>query len=484
MRNYGRDMTRRVQKIAQSLRRFAFGSKSSGEGQWNHGRGLRVGATGLLLGGLIAIGGFYLLPAGLAVVHAQTKATTPPQEIPDAPSAVRPPQPVEPLPATLPGPKPGANSEPPASGPPAGDPPLGDSPRSFRNDNLPPPPQFDVKTVKEGDAPPATPPSSGQDELYKITVNTNFVQVPVIVKDSDGHLVDGLLPKDFTVLENNVPQKISFFTSDPFAMSIAVVLDLSLPDIAVNRVHETFSALQGAFAPYDEVAIYTYSGTVRKITDFRNPQSLDAIMQEMKNTEHGRTGGPAVVSGPMASGPTVNGHPLDTGGPIVNSVPKESHVLNDAIVAAALDLGRRKKDRRRVVFVISDGREDGSKASFSDALKVLLTRDIAVYGVAVDSAAIPGYGRLQRIKVPRYGYGNILPKYVNATAGQLYTEFSRQAIETAYAKLTSEARNQYTLGYVAKASAGGGKREIEVRVKRPNVQVYAKEGYYPVATAR
>lgn len=457
MQTYGLDMADARGKIGQ------WEGRQSGMGR------MRQGMLVLLLAGCAA-------GLGSQSAWAQdAKKSPPPQEIPDAPSAVRPPQPVAPAPSTLP----------PASSAPAPSEPQTAPPSKLRDD-LPPPPPFDVKTVKEGDVPPATPPSAtqGQEELYKISTETNFVQVPVTVKDRDGHLVDGLLPKDFTILENNIPQKISFFTSDPFAMSVAVVIDLSLPDIAVNRIHETFSALQGAFAPYDEVALYTYSGTVRKMTDFRGPQSLDAVLQEMKNTEHGRQGGPAVVGGPMASGPVINGHPLDPGGPIVNTVQKESHVLNDAIVAAALDLGRRKRDRRRVIFVISDGREDGSRASFSDALKVLLTRDIAVYAVAVDSAAIPGYGRLQRIKVPRYGYGNILPKYVNATAGQLYTEFSRQAIETAYAKLTSEARNQYTLGYSAKPSGSGAKREIEVRVRRPDVQVYAKEGYYPVPSTK
>ncbi len=454
-------------------------------------RGLRLASCGLLAmlltGLMMGLAGDWAGGRAGSTVLAQSQSSTkatPPQDIPDAPSAVRPPQPVEPFPAPA---GPGTGNNPPANAPPSGSPePAQATPPSTLRDDLPPPPPFDIKTVREGQAPPSTPPGAPpeQDELYKITVNTNFVQVPVTVKDRDGHLVDGLLPRDFTVLENNVPQKISFFSSDPFAMSVAVVIDLSLPDIAVNRIHQTFSALQGSFAPYDEVALYTYSATVRRMSDFRNPQSLDAVLQEMKNTEQGRSGGVPVVGGPLASGPVINGHPLDGGGPIVNTVPKESHALNDAIVAAALDLGRRKRDRRRVIFVVSDGREDGSKASFTDALKVLLSRDIAVYAVAVDSAALPGYGRLQRIKVPRYGYGNILPKYVNATAGQLYTEFSRQAIESAYARLTSEARNQYTLGYVAKASTSGAKREIEVRVKRPEVQVFAKEGYYPVPTTK
>ena len=45
-----------------------------------------------------------------------------------------------------------------------------------------------------------------------------------------------------------------------------------------------------------------------------------------------------------------------------------------------------------------------------------------------------------------------------------------------------DARNQYTLGYTPKAGIGGY-RQIEVRVRRPDVKVYAKDGYYPLPTA-
>jgi len=80
------------------------------------------------------------------------------------------------------------------------------------------------------------------------------------------------------------------------------------------------------------------------------------------------------------------------------------------------------------------------------------------------------------------GYSDILPKYVSATGGgQVFSELSRNAIEEAYAQITSEARNQYTLGYSA-PKAGPAYRDIEVKVERPGLKIYAKYGYYPVAS--
>ena len=69
----------------------------------------------------------------------------------------------------------------------------------------------------------------------------------------------------------------------------------------------------------------------------------------------GRNNGPPVVSGPMGpQGPIVNGVPIDTGAPRTINPPKESHVLNDAIVAAALELRKRDRSRRKVIFIISE----------------------------------------------------------------------------------------------------------------------------------
>ncbi|PYX77612.1 MAG: VWA domain-containing protein, partial [Acidobacteria bacterium] len=139
---------------------------------------------------------------------------------------------------------------------------------------------------------------------------------------------------------------------------------------------------------------------------------------------------------------------------------------------------------RKIVFVISDGREEGSEAGYSDVLKVLLTNDVSVYALAVDAAAIPGYRTLGSIHIPLFGYGNILGKYVSATGGESFAEFTRDSIESAYARVTEQARNQYTLGYTTRETAASDYRSIEVKVHRPSLEVHAKDGYYPLPPQR
>ncbi len=391
-------------------------------------------------------------------------APAPQQNVPPPSSVPPPPQPPQDTPASAP--LPGSTQPDDQSQP--------DNPLQGQ-----PTPATPIDTVPKGQA--ANTPGSGSDELaYAIKVSVNFVPVPVTVKDDDGHLVQGLLRRDFAIFENGTEQNISFFSSDPFPLSAAVVIDLGMPDSAVRKIRDTLSALDGAFGPYDEISVYTYGNTVHKEQDFTNADALMRTIKVLRASAHGENTGVPVTSGPLASGPSINGKPAIEGTPHVQSVDQPSRVMNDAILQASLDLGARPQNRRKVLFVISDGFEKGSRASYSDVLRVLLSKEVAVYGIGVDSAAVPIYGKAERLHIPGLGTGNILPRYASATGGDVFSESSREAVEAAYQRVTLEARNQYTLGYNTHISPMSSRRSIEVRVHRPGLKVYAKEGYYPL----
>src|SRR5580700_10556931 len=442
--------------------------------------------------------GIVIMLLCLALAAATAQQGDQKQDIPDAPSASRPPQPFPTNPPVE------SQGPPPPEAPAAVQPPSGNeappsyskpapSPTEEATNPTPPPHPLEVKTVPEGGATPSTG-SSSQDELFKITRNVNQVIIPVRVTDDSGHLVNGLLPKDFSVLEDGKKRVLNFFTSDPLAISAAVVFDLGMADVNVQKVNQTLPALEGAFSQFDEVAIYTYSGTVGRMADFGAVgKRLDAVLNQLK-TDHGENNGVPVLGGPLGpQGPMINNIPVDRSTPQAISPPKQARVLNDAILAAALDLGQRERSRRKIIFVISDGREYRSTASYSDVLKVLLSNGIMVYGIATGGSAIPGYKQLERLHIPGQGYSDILPRYANATGGEILSEYSKNAIEGAYQRVIGDARNQYTLGYATAATPSSSYREIEVRVGRPGckssdlrpcVLVYAKAGYYPLPVSR
>jgi VWFA-related protein len=409
------------------------------------------------------------------------------QSIPDAPSAVQPP-------AALPQPPPTPQSEQQAA--PAAQPPAANEPPPRESsDEVPagPRPPLNVKTVPQGGATATS--SDTQDDLFKIVTNVNQVMIPVTVKDESGHLVGGLLSKDFTVRENGKKQTLNFFTSDPFALSAAIIFDLGMKDVDVQKVNHTFPALEGVFSPFDEVSIYSYSNVVGQISSWTAVGDKLTERFATLATASGRNNGPPVTGGPLGpQGPTINNMPVDPNpGITAASTQQESHVLNDAILKAALDLAKRPRERRKVIFIISDGREYHSNASYRDVLKVLLSNNIMVYAIGVGGSAIPVYGKVSKLHLPRFGYSDILPKYASATGGEVFNELTRTGLEDAYSRLMGDARNQYTLGYISHAPTVGQHNDIEVLVDRasckrssirPCVDVTAKEGYYAMPTPR
>jgi VWFA-related protein len=348
------------------------------------------------------------------------------------------------------------------------------------NPEAPPPGSQGIKTAPASSASNAG--ESGRDELFRLQRTVSFVTVPVTVKDDEGKLVDGLLLSDFSVYEDGLKQQIKLFTSDPFPLSAALIIDQGMSDLTLKKVNQTFSALGGSFGPFDEVAVFTYGNTVNQRSDFSNASRMEIALQRIKDVRGQEPSAP-VVGGPFGSGPVTNGKPMP-GTRQVITPEKESHVLNDAILAAAQNLARRPRQNRKIIFVISNGQELGSRASYAQVLKVLLTDEIAVYAIGVDSAAMPIYNKIEKARIPGFGYSDILPRYANATGGDVLNEFSKESIESAYQRITMEARNQYTLGYNTPQKPSSNYREIEVRVRRPGLEMFAKHGYYPLPPQR
>lgn len=331
------------------------------------------------------------------------------------------------------------------------------------------------------------PPEEGA-EAFKLVVRSNFVEVPFTVKDSKGKLVPGINWREVRVYENNVPQRIAIFSSDATPLSVAIVVDQSLTPDNMTKVNNSLAALQGAFAPYDEVAVFSYNNGPRKYTDFTaaNSARLNFALDQAKAP------GREVymnMGGPMAQTNVINGRVFDPNtAPVRNSpsielkVPKEVHTLNDAILEAAKSTTKAAKGRRRIVYVISDGKEAGSQAKTKDVIRYLQTNKISVYGTLVGDSSLPVVGFLDKIHIPLTMRDNILPQYTQETGGNLEAEFRQRGIEESFQKIFEEVRTQYTIGYYSHEPFIDGKyRPLDVRVMRPNLTVIAKKGYYPTA---
>jgi VWFA-related protein len=434
------------------------------EDQYAVNPGLKLAALGICLS-------LNLVPAAMA----QSQQTQQPAPVPDAPA----PQAKVPLADAAGGPiKPGG----------------GAGTESDEMNGNAPPQQTVTAPPKPQQPPPGPPPAMPPpDQLGTILhLNVTYVEVPVTVKDSKGRLVAGLTWRDFRVYENGNYEPLKEFFVDPFPMSMAFVVDQSLRSNDMDQVNQSLAAIQGALTPYDELSVFTYGNGTHDVSGgFTGAQSARVPYLLAMTKSSGTEQLNPVNSGPFDScGVHANGNCVDpnlqegrsAGNGYFMTIPKEIHTLNDAILAAAKELSTRPKGRRRIIFVVSDGAEYGSKAKYSEVLHYLQTNNIAVYGTLVGDAARWGEGRLSRIHLPFTMYDNLLVKYTIATGGTLDSEHGINNIEKSYQSLAEEARNQYTLVYASHEPLIDGKfRSIDVRVDRPNMEVVAKRGYYPAA---
>ena len=346
---------------------------------------------------------------------------------------------------------------------------------------------------QEKEVPPPDNVAPGQGPEYVIHARVNFVDIPFVVKDNKGNLVSGLTWRDVRVYENNLRQSPTLFTVDPFPLSVALVIDQSMTFDNMAKVNDSLVAASEAFTPYDQVAVFTYNNGPKQITNFSAGQSA-LVSEGLRRSQ--TTGREPMMysSGPLSQNININSNADQFLYPNVNSshgtsqlntpnVPRDVHTLNDAILMAGTRLAKAKPGRRRIIYVISDGKEYGSTAKFNDVVHYLNANKIAVFGTLVGDSSLPVVGFLDRMHLPLMMRDNYLPAYASATGGFFMGEFLRKGIETSFAKIAEEVRTQYTLGYYTHQPFIDGKfRSLEVKVLRPDLQVIAKKGYYPTAS--
>ena len=325
--------------------------------------------------------------------------------------------------------------------------------------------------------PDQAPSLETQDPRARIRTTVSLVVVPVTVKDGAGELVTDLEQTDFRVLEDGIEQPIALFSADAFPLSAAILVDDDLKRGTAEKVQKTLATLAGAFSASDEVSLWRFDQVPEQISeDFIGDN--DKLLTQLKHIDLSSSF-PGVGSYTMTDGPRVN--TAAPPGPAkipteANGHPNTKHI-NDAIFAAAQQLQDRPRERRKIIFLISDGQNAKNNThKYEETLQLLLSSDISVYAV--------GVGEANMNRGITFLGNNILSKYAHSTGGDIfYGGVSRENLEGLYARVSEQARNQYTLAYSgAHTDRSKPYHTIEVRVKRPGLSLLTRDGYYLNAT--
>src|SRR5882724_527345 len=353
----------------------------------------------------------------------------------------------------------------------AQDPPSAPVPKVPQDSPAPPP-------VKPQDA--QTPSNQSQsDSQTTLKFAVNYVFLPVTVKDSGGRLVPDLTRNEFRVLDDNVEQRIEFFSAEAFPLSVVVLLDNDLKAKDAEQVESSLSAILGGLSNNDEAFVCRFDMNFHPGKGFTRDQDklLTELHRTRLSTDRPDVAGPD-PGGPYA-GPTINGQSAVSPGapPAAASTmiigDKSTKALDDAVYEASQLLKDRGRDRRKMIFLISDG-ENGktNHYTYGNTVKELLRYGVSVYSLGV------GGGFYER-KFSR------LQSYAHDTGGDVFYAAKRNSLESLYSRVTEQARNQYTLGYNPRGNdRAKDYHTVEVRVRREGLSILTREGYYSVTGPR
>jgi Ca-activated chloride channel homolog len=317
------------------------------------------------------------------------------------------------------------------------------------------------------------------DSQTTLKFAVNYVFLPVTVKDGEGHLVADLTRNEFRILDDNVEQRVEFFSAEAFPLSVVVLLDNDLKSKDAEQVEASLSSIIAGLSTNDEAFVCRFDTNFHPGKGFTRDQ--DKLLTELHRTRLS-TDRPDVAppdAGGPYSGPTINGQSAVSPGappPAPTTMilgEKSNKALDDAVFEAAQLLKDRGRDRRKMIFLISDGENGkGNHNTYGNTVKDLLRYGISVYSLGV------GGGFYER-KFSR------LQSYSHDTGGDVFYAAKRNSLEDLYSRVTEQARNQYTLGYNPRGNdRAKDYHAVEVRVRREGLSILTREGYYSVTSPR
>ena len=241
--------------------------------------------------------------------------------------------------------------------------------------------------------------------------------VGVIARRDDNRSTP-ITSKELSVYDNGIEQQIRNFTLDPSPAHIVLLVDNSLTLRAdVEKLEQ--AAREFAYEIYegDKLLIVGYDEQAEIVADWTDDaKSIEASLKLFRK----------------------KGQPH----------------LFDAIRAVVDEALRPLQGQKRIIIVISDGLDRGSKATFEQTLAELQTENIMVYAVqAVDRTR----GAIRRdVPKPRV----VIDKLAEGTGGQI---FSIDQPGEAAQRICDELRkNRYVLSYVPSSAPFGQARSLLV----------------------
>ena len=149
----------------------------------------------------------------------------------------------------------------------------------------------------------------------------------------------------------------------------------------------------------------------------------------------------------------------------------------------AADELMKKQSGRKALILLSDGVDNGSKLTLSDAVEAAQRADTLVYGILfADNGMFGGGFGSGRGRMGGYGVDGkkVLQTLSQETGGRFFEVSKKEPIEKVYEAIEEDLRHQYSLGYTPdRPTETRAYRKIHLVTRTKGLIVQTRDGYYP-----
>jgi VWFA-related protein len=264
------------------------------------------------------------------------------------------------------------------------------------------------------------------DNLAEMDIQ--FVELYTSALDRQDRPVEGMQQKDFTVIEDGVRQEIARFekvTNLPIHAAVALDVSASMTDKLEQTRQAALHFLEQTIQPKDRAALITFN---------------DRPLLAVKFTKDVTT---------LAGG-------------LAGLKAERGTALYDTIIFSLFYFNGVKG--QRAVLLLSDGKDEGSRFSYEDALDYARRAGVTIYSIGLGDD-------IDRKK---------LEKISEETGGRAFYAPSAAGLDAIYKTIEEELRSKYLIAYQSSNTGGGDEfRTVELKVSKPGVEAKTLRGYYP-----
>jgi VWFA-related protein len=374
-----------------------------------------------------------------------------------------------------------------------------------------------------------------QDPTFSTDVKV--VNLYASVRNKQGQIVKDLTKDDFQLSEDGRPQTISYFAKESnLPLTLGLLVDVS--GSQANLIDQERAASSSFFVDVlredkDLAFVIQFARDSELLQDITSShQLLQAALDSLRPPAeppdwnggngggNGRGGYPPNSSPGSWPGNGGGGWPgsggggwpggggngrSGRGGPMTFPQRRSQGsmaggtALYDSVYLAS-DEVMKKQSGRKALIILSDGVDNESKISLSDAIEAAQRANTIVYSILFSDpnayqrvrrpfgGPMPGGGRGRwpggpsnippANDSPQNGKA-VLNQISKETGGKFFEVSKKEPLERIYATIQEELRNQYSLGYSPELSAAGaGYRRIRLTTKQKDMTVQTRDGYY------